>query len=70
MFRELREAKERYVQGYVAALNDIVELSEKLIEFYPDHTVKEDKQFFTPAAPFCHFICKTPKPAPEAYPKE
>jgi hemerythrin-like domain-containing protein len=48
MVRGLIEAKERYVQGDASALKDIIELMEKLIEFYPNHIVKEDKEFFYP----------------------
>ena len=47
--RNLLEAKERYLQGDAAALHDIVDAITWLVNFYPIHIEKEDRQFFMPA---------------------
>lgn len=41
-------AKMKYLQGDFKALDDLIECGEELIRFYPQHIVKEDKQFFLP----------------------
>lgn len=45
----LAEANNRYRNGDIAALADIVDRLQTLIEFYPKHIAKEDEVFF-PAA--------------------
>ena len=47
--KSLLEAKERYLAGNDAALNDIVDAITWLVNFYPIHIEKEDGQFFLPA---------------------
>lgn len=47
--RTLVEANDRYRNGDTAALADIVDCFNTLVEFYPRHIEKEDKVFF-PAA--------------------
>ncbi|HEX9949480.1 MAG TPA: hemerythrin domain-containing protein [Thermodesulfobacteriota bacterium] len=44
----LSGAKERYGKGDTAALNEIIGILEKLVEFYPIHIAKEDQRFFMP----------------------
>lgn len=44
----LAEANARYAQGESAALTEITAALRGLIEFYPAHIAKEDKQFFKP----------------------
>ena len=46
--RQLLSAKERYVKGDTAALNEIIGFLKKLVEFYPVHIEKEDQHFFMP----------------------
>ncbi|NHJ86962.1 MAG: cation-binding protein [Asgard group archaeon] len=45
---KLVAAKESYISGIVLALNDIVEIMQELVDFYPKHIEKEDKHFFKP----------------------
>jgi hemerythrin-like domain-containing protein len=45
---KLVSAKEGYLQGNTDALKDIVACIKELVEFYPVHIKKEDKQFFVP----------------------
>lgn len=45
---KLISAKEGYLQGNTHALKDIVACIKELVEFYPVHIKKEDKQFFVP----------------------
>jgi hemerythrin-like domain-containing protein len=42
----LVDAKNRYIQGQKQALETILEKLKALIEFYPEHITKEDKEFF------------------------
>lgn len=42
----LEKSKESYLKGDVGALKDTVQLMIDLVEFYPMHINKEDKQFF------------------------
>jgi len=42
----LEIARERYVNGKSEAINDILQLLNTLIELYPRHIEKEDKEFF------------------------
>jgi hemerythrin-like domain-containing protein len=44
----LLNAKERYQKGEKDAINDVLDILEKLAEFYPNHIEKEDKHFFLP----------------------
>ena len=46
--RSLLEAKERYLKGNPEALRDIVDAITWLVNFYPIHIQKEDRQFFMP----------------------
>ncbi|MFA6448341.1 MAG: hemerythrin domain-containing protein [bacterium] len=46
--RELIAARERYMNGDEAALNDIAASLESIAGFYPGHIEKEDKRFFLP----------------------
>ncbi|MGB2630800.1 MAG: hemerythrin domain-containing protein [Candidatus Omnitrophota bacterium] len=46
--KKLIAAKEGYVGGNKAALNEIVSNMETLVKFYPEHIEKEDKHFFIP----------------------
>jgi hemerythrin-like domain-containing protein len=41
-------AKERYGKGDRDALNEIIGILKKLVEFYPAHIEKEDQHFFMP----------------------
>ena len=50
--KALVEANTRYRQGDEAALDDVVDNLQTLIEFYPKHIRKEDMTFF-PAARAC-----------------
>ncbi|MFX1496957.1 MAG: hemerythrin domain-containing protein [Promethearchaeota archaeon] len=45
---KLVDAKNRYVNGKVEALHEIVDLITELTTFYPKHIEKEDKHFFIP----------------------
>ena len=47
--KALVEANTRYRNGEASALADIADRLRKLVEFYPKHIEKEDKDFF-PAA--------------------
>ncbi len=47
--KSLVEGKERYLTGDSDALNDIVDAITWLVNFYPVHIEKEDRQFFMPA---------------------
>jgi len=42
-------AKEAYLSGDESKLAEIVDVARQLIDFYPRHIAKEDKQFFYPA---------------------
>ena len=42
----LEKAKDSYVEGKTEVLPDILQLLNTLIELYPKHIEKEDKQFF------------------------
>ena len=44
----LLEAKKRYLKGDDAAIRDIVDPITWLVNFYPIHIEKEDRQFFMP----------------------
>jgi len=46
--KSLLEAKERYLKGNPDALRDIVDAITWLVNFYPIHIQKEDRQFFMP----------------------
>jgi len=46
---ELASARERYVGGDAAAARQIAQRLEELVEFYPPHIQKEDRQLFVPA---------------------
>jgi hemerythrin-like domain-containing protein len=46
--RQLLSAKERYAKGDAAALQEIIGILKKLVEFYPVHIEKEDRHFFLP----------------------
>jgi hemerythrin-like domain-containing protein len=46
--KSLLEGKERYLTGDDAALDDIVDAITWLVNFYPIHIEKEDRQFFLP----------------------
>ena len=45
---KLVEANERYLEGDLKALEDILLCMKTLIDFYPKHIEKEDKHFFIP----------------------
>ncbi|MFX1452877.1 MAG: hemerythrin domain-containing protein [Promethearchaeota archaeon] len=45
---KLIDAKNHYVKGKVEVLNEIIDLMNKLVIFYPKHIEKEDKHFFIP----------------------
>ncbi len=45
----LANAKDRYAKGDDEARNDIWKLLNDLVEFYPKHIEKEDKNFFYPS---------------------
>ncbi len=47
--RALVAAKERYLRGDKAALDEIIARMEFLVDFYPKHIEKEDKHYFIPA---------------------
>ncbi len=44
----LVDAKNRYVSGDKDAVTDIVKEMKWLVDFYPQHIIKEDKHFFLP----------------------
>lgn len=44
----LIEANTKYMQGDNTAVDEILRLLEKLVNFYPEHIRKEDKDFFIP----------------------
>jgi hemerythrin-like domain-containing protein len=46
--KKLTDAHKRYLAREVEALQEIMVLVHELIEFYPRHIFKEDKQFFYP----------------------
>lgn len=46
--KKLAEARNKFIQGQKAAVNDILENMEILAKFYPKHIEKEDKHFFLP----------------------
>jgi hemerythrin-like domain-containing protein len=46
--RKLIDAHKRHLDGEVEALQEIATSVQELIEFYPRHIFKEDKQFFYP----------------------
>ena len=46
--RHLLDANDKYKNGSIAALDEIGELLDCLVNFYPVHIVKEDKAFFYP----------------------
>ncbi|MEN6465470.1 MAG: hemerythrin domain-containing protein [Syntrophaceae bacterium] len=48
MVRELIEAKETYLAGPERGLAEIDDCLSRLVEFYPRHIFKEDKNFFFP----------------------
>jgi hemerythrin-like domain-containing protein len=43
---ELVEARQRYLQGHADSLGTILDKLRALVEFYPEHIRKEDKEFF------------------------
>ena len=46
---ELVKSRNEYEKGNYKAINDISNAMQKLIEIYPPHIAKEDKQFFFPS---------------------
>ena len=48
MVGKLLEAKKMYLAGSNNGLAEISECLKGLVEFYPEHIVKEDKHFFFP----------------------
>ena len=44
----LQEANQRYQKGDAVALSDIADALRSLVEFYPRHIRKEDRNFFIP----------------------
>ncbi len=46
--KRLSEAKEEYAEGDMSKINDIMSQIKKLVELYPKHIKKEDKDFFIP----------------------
>jgi hemerythrin-like domain-containing protein len=46
--KSLLDGKERYLSGDAGALSDIVDAITWLVNFYPVHIEKEDRQFFLP----------------------
>jgi hemerythrin-like domain-containing protein len=46
--RSLTEANQKYQKGETAALSMIADGLRSLVEFYPNHIKKEDKNFFIP----------------------
>jgi len=46
--KNLLDAKESYLKGNAAALNDMVDSITWLVSFYPIHIEKEDRRFFMP----------------------
>jgi hemerythrin-like domain-containing protein len=46
--RQLVDAKERYQRGDAKAVDEAAACMKELVEFYPVHILKEDKQFFFP----------------------
>jgi hemerythrin-like domain-containing protein len=46
---ELKAAAQRLTGAEPAAKADIIEVMRKLVQFYPEHIRKEDKEFFFPA---------------------
>ncbi len=44
----LIEANTKYMQGDNTSVDEILRLLEKLVNFYPEHIRKEDKEFFIP----------------------
>jgi len=46
---ELETAKAEFAQGIAESLSEIMGALQKLIDFYPKHIAKEDKEFFYPA---------------------
>ncbi len=44
--KNLEKALEKYAGGEQKSINDIIENTEKLVEFYPRHIEKEDRGFF------------------------
>jgi uncharacterized protein YeaO (DUF488 family) len=49
LVNRLVSAKESYIQSDINALKEIVVRIKELVEFYPLHIEKEDKQFFIPS---------------------
>jgi hemerythrin-like domain-containing protein len=49
MVRQMKDAKSRFVMGETGALGDLTQAMEKIVEIYPRHIEKEDKQFFLAA---------------------
>lgn len=47
--RRLVEANHSYATGDAGALDEILEVTRELVEFYPVHIQKEDRLFFKPA---------------------
>jgi hemerythrin-like domain-containing protein len=45
----LVEANAQYIQGDTTVVDEILRLLEKLVNFYPEHIRKEDKEFFIPS---------------------
>jgi hemerythrin-like domain-containing protein len=48
MVGALVEARQGYMHSNAAALKDVIDLLERLVDFYPAHIEKEDKHFFYP----------------------
>ncbi|MEA2069977.1 MAG: hemerythrin domain-containing protein [Asgard group archaeon] len=45
---KLVEANNAYREGKISYINEIINLLRKLVEFYPNHIIKEDDHFFKP----------------------
>ncbi len=43
---KLVDARKRYAQGEKEAVDEIIEIMKSLVEFYPKHIEKEDRDFF------------------------
>lgn len=49
LVRQMKDSKSRFVMGETSALDDLIDAMGKIVEIYPRHIEKEDKQFFLPA---------------------
>jgi hemerythrin-like domain-containing protein len=48
MVSELVSSRDRYVEGDLAAFDQLIALGAELVAFYPAHIRKEDQEFFIP----------------------